>query len=61
MLFDIRNLLPSPPKSQLDIEDEEVIVHPVRDMAFKVLTRTLVGEGVFTEHARCRPPWRCSP
>ena len=65
MLLDIRNLLPSLPESKLDIEDEAVvdqirrfekeadavIVHPVRDMAFKVLTRTLVGEGVLTEQA----------
>ena len=65
VLLDIRSLLPSLPASQLEIEDEAlidnirrfeteanaVIVNPVRDMALKVLTRTLVGEGVLTEQA----------
>lgn len=60
-LLDIRSLLPSLPASKLDTKDEPlrrfeteanaVIVNPVRDMAMKLLTRTLVGEGVLTEQA----------
>ena len=65
LLFDIRELLPCLPPSTLDIPDHglveslqrfeaeasAVIVNPVRDMAYKVLTRTLVGEGLLTEQA----------
>ena len=65
LLLDIRNLLPSLPASELDLEDDEiieqirrfeeeanaVIVNPVRDMAFKVLTQTLIAEGLLTEQA----------
>jgi hypothetical protein len=65
LLLDIRNLLPSLPVTDLEGIDEEVaakisrfeeeamavIVSPVRDMALKALTRTLVGEGLLTEQA----------
>lgn len=65
LLLDIRNLLPSLPPSRLDgvdpaiadrlrrfdTESEAVIVQPVRDMALKVLTHSLVGEGMLTEQA----------
>lgn len=65
LLLDICNLLPALPMSPLDSIDEEmlekirrfeeeanvVIVQPVRDMALKALTRTLVGEGLLTEQA----------
>jgi hypothetical protein len=65
LLLDILSLLPSLPGSNLDNIDEDVaakirrfeeeanavIVRPVRDMALKALTRTLVGEGLLTEQA----------
>lgn len=65
LLLDIRNLLPSLPMTALDGIPEElaerirrfeteanaVIVQPARDMALKVLTHALVGEGLLTEQA----------
>jgi hypothetical protein len=65
LLLDIRDLLPALPPSPLagldpviaaelrtfERESEAVIVQPVRDMALKVLTHTLVGEGLLTEQA----------